>query len=99
PLYLPTGAMLFLLIAAPWHILAAQRNPDWAHFYFVHEHWERFTTTEHGRGGSLFYFVPILLLGLFPWVGFSGSALRDSVRGSRGRRPGSGPMRFRSRRS
>ncbi len=30
PLYLPTGVMLFLLIAAPWHFLVAARNPDWA---------------------------------------------------------------------
>ncbi|AXC10391.1 Melittin resistance protein PqaB [Acidisarcina polymorpha] len=53
-----TGVLLFLLIAAPWHILAGLRNPDQGHpigniptqgnvhgffyFYFINEHWLRF---------------------------------------------------------
>ena len=86
PMYLPSGAALFLVIAAPWHLLAAQRNPGWAHFYFVHEHWERFTTTTHGRSAPFWYFVPILLLGLFPWVGFLFSAVREAVAGGWARR-------------
>jgi 4-amino-4-deoxy-L-arabinose transferase-like glycosyltransferase len=81
PLYLPTGVALFLAIAVPWHVLAAQRNAGWAQFYFVHEHWERFTTTEHGRFQPWWYFVPIVLLGLFPWVGFLGAAVREGLTG------------------
>jgi 4-amino-4-deoxy-L-arabinose transferase-like glycosyltransferase len=86
PLYLPTGVLLFLAIAAPWHILAAQHHPQWAHFYFVHEHWERFTTTEHGRVQPWWFFAPIVLLGLFPWVGFLWSAGRDALAGGWARR-------------
>jgi 4-amino-4-deoxy-L-arabinose transferase-like glycosyltransferase len=53
-----TGLLLFLAIAAPWHILAGLRNPDHGHpignvptpghvhgffyFYFVNEHFLRF---------------------------------------------------------
>ncbi len=81
PLYLPTGALLFLAIVVPWHVLAAQRNPGWAQFYFVHEHWERFTTTEHGRAGPLWYFVPVVVLGFFPWIGFLWAAVREAVAG------------------
>jgi 4-amino-4-deoxy-L-arabinose transferase-like glycosyltransferase len=81
PFYLPTGALLFLAIAAPWHVLAAMRNETWAHRYFVYEHWERFTTTAASRPGPWWYFVPILLAGLFPWTGFLWSALRDLLRG------------------
>lgn len=69
PLHLPAGLLLFLLVAAPWHVLVARRNPDWAWFYFVHEHWLRFTTTVHGRYEPWWFFVPILWLGLFPWSG------------------------------
>jgi 4-amino-4-deoxy-L-arabinose transferase-like glycosyltransferase len=86
PLYLPTGALLFLAIAAPWHILVGLRNPGWAHFYFIHEHWERFTTTEHGRTGPWWYFIPLVLFGLFPWVGFLWPSVRDAVRGGWARR-------------
>lgn len=86
PLHLPSGILLFLAIAAPWHLLAAQRNPEWAHFYFVHEHWERFTTTAHDRFEPWWYFIPVLLLGMFPWTGFLASAVREAVAGGWQRR-------------
>lgn len=81
PLHLPSGILLFLAIAAPWHVLVAQRNPIWAHFYFVREHWERFTTTQHGRFEPWWYFIPIVAVGLFPWVGGLWGALRSGVPG------------------
>ncbi len=81
PLYLPTGALLFLALAAPWHILAALRNETWAHRYFVYEHWERFTSSAASRPGPWWYFIPIVLAGLFPWTGFLWPALRTALRG------------------
>jgi len=86
PFHLPTGVLLFLAIAAPWHVLAAQRNPTWAHFYFVREHWERFTTTEHGRYEPVWFFIPIVLVGFFPWTEIAWHGLRDGLRGGWKRR-------------
>lgn len=81
PFYLPTGALLFLVIATPWHILAALRNATWGHRYLVYEHFERFTSPAAGRPGAWWYFVPIVLLGLFPWTGFLWAGLRGALRG------------------
>ena len=81
PLHLPSGIALFLLIAAPWHLLAAQANETWAHRYFVYEHWQRFTTPAASRPGAWHYFIWIVLAGLIPWTGFLGSAVRAAVRG------------------
>jgi len=81
PLHLPSGVLLFLAIAAPWHVLVAQRNPEWASFYFVREHWERFTTTTHERTAPWWFFGPILLVGLFPWTGCLWGALRHGLAG------------------
>lgn len=86
PMHLPSGLLVFFAIAAPWHVLAAQRNPEWARFYFVHEHWERFTTTAHGRFEPWWFFAPILLLGLFPWTGFVAGAVREAIAGGWARR-------------
>ncbi|HVT71590.1 MAG TPA: glycosyltransferase family 39 protein [Lacunisphaera sp.] len=87
PFYLPTGALLFLAIAAPWHVLAALRNAEWARFYFIHEHWQRFTTTEgHDRYQPWWFFLPVIAGGIFPWMGFLWPALRDSVAGGWARR-------------
>jgi len=86
PLYLPSGTLLFLAIAGPWHVLAAMRNPPWPRFYFVYEHWERFLSTSHNRTEPWWFFIPIILLGLFPWIGFLGSALRTALAGGWARR-------------
>ncbi len=81
PFYLPTGALLFLAIAAPWHVLAAMRNPTWFHRYIVFEHFERFSSPVAHRFGPWWYFIPIVLLGVFPWSGFLWPAIRRSIRG------------------
>jgi 4-amino-4-deoxy-L-arabinose transferase-like glycosyltransferase len=86
PLHLPEGIVIFLLVAGPWHILIAQRNPEWAHFYFVHEHWTRFTTTTHDRTEPFWYFIPVILVGLFPWTGFLFGAVREAAAGGWSRR-------------
>ena len=62
------GPIAFLAIALPWPILVQSRNPEWAHFFFVYEHFSRFSNSEHNRLGSILYFVPVLLVGLVPWT-------------------------------
>jgi 4-amino-4-deoxy-L-arabinose transferase-like glycosyltransferase len=81
PLYLPSGAVLFLIIAVPWHVLAAMHNPTWVHRYFVFEHFERFLTSAASRPGPIHYFVWIVIAGLIPWTGFLFAATRDAIRG------------------
>jgi 4-amino-4-deoxy-L-arabinose transferase-like glycosyltransferase len=79
PFFLPTGALWFLAVAAPWHILAAVRNPEWPRFYLLYEHWDRFFSTGHKRTEPWWFFLPIVLVGLFPWLGFLWSALRRAL--------------------
>jgi 4-amino-4-deoxy-L-arabinose transferase-like glycosyltransferase len=86
PLHLPTGLLLFLAIAVPWHVLAARHNETWVHRYFVYEHWERFITPAAARPGPWYYYIAIILTGLIPWVGFLWPAVRDGVRGGWARR-------------
>lgn len=81
PFYPFSGTLLLLAIAAPWHVLAAQANSDFLYFYFVHEHFLRFTTKIHDRYEPWWYFGPILLAGFFPWVAFLFQSLRQSLAG------------------
>ncbi|MBI5785245.1 MAG: glycosyltransferase family 39 protein [Rhodocyclales bacterium] len=62
------GLPLFLLIAAPWFIAVSDANPEFARFFFIHEHFERFLTKVHNRYQPAWYFIPILLLGTLPWT-------------------------------
>ncbi len=68
PAYLPTGILLFLTIAAPWHILVSLKNPEFAHKYFIVEHFLRYTSTVHLRYQPAWFFIPILLVGFLPWT-------------------------------
>ncbi len=81
PFYPILGTLLLLAIAAPWHILAAKANHDFLNFYFYHEHWLRFFTRIHQRFEPWWYFIPVFIGGLFPWVYFSLPALRLSLAG------------------
>jgi len=67
-LRLLSGLILFLLITAPWFVLVAQRNPEFLEFFFIHEHLQRFTQDAHSRTGPIYYFVPLVLIGILPWV-------------------------------
>lgn len=80
-LHLPLATLVFLLIAAPWHILAALRNPaipmpagvglparaGWAWFYLYNEHIARFLQRRipHDYGQVP---IPLFWLLLFLWL-------------------------------
>jgi 4-amino-4-deoxy-L-arabinose transferase-like glycosyltransferase len=65
-----SGALLFLAIAAPWHILAARRNPGFLWFYFVNEHFLRFIgkrfPKDYNKLPAVLYWS-LHLVWLFPW--------------------------------
>jgi 4-amino-4-deoxy-L-arabinose transferase-like glycosyltransferase len=78
-LYLPTGLALFLAVAAPWHILVDRANPEFFNFYFIHEHFLRYLTKIHSRYQPAWFFIPVLLVGLFPWTAFLVQAVRFNL--------------------
>ena len=67
-LHIATGLLLFLAITAPWFIVVSLRNPEFAWFFFVHEHFLRYTTTIHQRVEPWYYFLPLLVVGWVPWT-------------------------------
>ncbi|HMF52461.1 MAG TPA: phospholipid carrier-dependent glycosyltransferase [Candidatus Saccharimonadales bacterium] len=77
-IYLPTGCVLFLAIAAPWHLVVGWINPEFFGFYFVREHFQRFLYKD-GTFERPWSFVPVLLIGFFPWTLFLYQALRYNL--------------------
>ncbi|MDD5248386.1 MAG: glycosyltransferase family 39 protein [Rhodocyclaceae bacterium] len=77
-LHLVSGLAILLAIAAPWFVAVSLRNPEFAHFFFIHEHFERFLTKVHGRYQPMWYFVPILVVGMLPWLVSFFAALRHA---------------------
>ena len=81
---LVSGLLLFFSVASPWFVLVSLRNPEFAHFFFIHEHFQRFLTTVHGRYQPFWFFIPILLLTMLPWSFFVPHALMQSWRSRKG---------------
>jgi len=77
-LELVRGSLLFLAIAAPWFVMVSLANPEFARFFFIHEHFERFLTKEHDRYQPAWYFLPVLLVGILPWIVSLFPALRSA---------------------
>ncbi len=85
-----TGALLFLVLAAPWHILAGLRNTGgmdghgffW--FYFINEHVLRFLgrriPMDYNKLPGYLYWG-LTLVWLFPWALFAGLLSRDAFAG------------------
>ncbi len=67
-LHVLPGLLIFLCLAAPWFVAVTLRNPEFPHFFFIHEHFQRFTSTIHRRAEPPWYFLPILIIGLVPWI-------------------------------
>jgi 4-amino-4-deoxy-L-arabinose transferase-like glycosyltransferase len=92
-LHLAAGLPLFLLVCAPWFVAVSIRNPDFAQFFFIHEHFARFLTRVHDRVEPWWFFLPLLFLGVLPW---GLSAARAALHGWRdaGPTPRFKPLRF-----
>jgi 4-amino-4-deoxy-L-arabinose transferase-like glycosyltransferase len=64
------GFLIFLIIAAPWYILQyLQTGEKFISGFFLNHNVNRFQTAFEGHYGGIFYFVPVLLLGLLPFTG------------------------------
>jgi 4-amino-4-deoxy-L-arabinose transferase-like glycosyltransferase len=64
----PSGPAFHLLALLPWVLAVEARVPGFLRYALVTETWQRLTTDELHRGGPLWYFLPYLVAGAFPWV-------------------------------
>jgi 4-amino-4-deoxy-L-arabinose transferase-like glycosyltransferase len=86
-LRLLSSFIVFLAIAAPWHLLAGFRNPaageakGFFWFYFVNEHFLRYLNKRYPADYDtvpLWLFWGLMLVWLVPWTAFVVQALRQA---------------------
>src|SRR3989338_6245721 len=77
------GLAVFFAITVPWFVLVMQANPEFFERFFIYEHYQRFTTTVHGRYHPWHYFIPILLAGALPWTVLMFDAMFNTLRDSK----------------
>ncbi|KRB39657.1 glycosyl transferase [Acidovorax sp. Root70] len=71
----PTGAMLFLLVAAPWFLAMQQRFDGFLHYFFVVQHFQRFAAGGFNNVQPAWFYPVVLALMSLPCLLWSRSLL------------------------
>jgi 4-amino-4-deoxy-L-arabinose transferase-like glycosyltransferase len=75
----PLGPVLMLAVALPWVLAVSCEIPNYLHYVVVTETWARMTTNELRRTEPVWFFLPVLLAGTFPWSIVALSTLRSKT--------------------
>jgi 4-amino-4-deoxy-L-arabinose transferase-like glycosyltransferase len=61
------GALLVLLVAAPWYAAVALRDPEYGSYFLIRKNLLQFLSTDQRHVQPVYYYLPILIGGFFPW--------------------------------
>ncbi|KAF1020703.1 MAG: Undecaprenyl phosphate-alpha-4-amino-4-deoxy-L-arabinose arabinosyl transferase [Paracidovorax wautersii] len=62
------GLLLFALIAVPWFVVMEQRFPGFLHYFFVVQHFQRFSGSGFNNVMPFWFYPAVLLLVSLPWL-------------------------------
>lgn len=66
---LPSGILIFSIIAVPWYaVMYHLHGSAFIDTFLGFHNVTRFTSPEHPTGVLWYYYVPVLILGFFPWT-------------------------------
>jgi 4-amino-4-deoxy-L-arabinose transferase-like glycosyltransferase len=76
----PIAIAAFCVVALPWYVLCALRNPDFIHVFIFQHNFERYLTPLFQHKQPFWFFGPITLLAVLPWTPFLISAALEGRR-------------------
>jgi 4-amino-4-deoxy-L-arabinose transferase-like glycosyltransferase len=72
----PRALVAFAVVGLPWFFAVSARIPEFPHYAFVYETFQRLTTSRFHRTGPIWYYLPMLPVAAFPWVVPASTRLR-----------------------
>jgi len=76
----PVAIGAFCLVALPWYVLCAVRNPDFLRIFLFQHNVERYLTPMFQHRQPFWYFGPIVVLALVPWTTLLWPAAQEGMR-------------------
>jgi len=76
----PAAIAAFCVTALPWYILCARRNPDFFRIFIIEHNFKRYLTPEFQHIQPFWFYLPVLFVALYPWVGMTISAFTSVFR-------------------
>lgn len=68
-LKIPQGILCAFIVGLPWYILMYQvHGTEFIQTFIGYHNIIRFTAPEHPGRNSIFFFIPVLILSLIPWI-------------------------------
>lgn len=72
----PPAIALFLLVAVPWFWLMQVRYPDFFHYFFIYQQFERFSAGGFNNTQPAWFYLPVLAGLALPWSAWIAGLLR-----------------------
>lgn len=76
----PWAVLVFCVIALPWYVICARRNPDFIHVFIFQHNFDRYLTPVFQHPQPFWFFGPITLLALLPWTVLLWPAVQEGLR-------------------
>jgi 4-amino-4-deoxy-L-arabinose transferase-like glycosyltransferase len=76
----PYVIAIFCLVALPWYVLCALRNPSFLRVFIFEHNFERYLTPVFQHPQPFWFFVPITLAALLPWAALLWPAGQEGLR-------------------
>jgi 4-amino-4-deoxy-L-arabinose transferase-like glycosyltransferase len=67
-LFHPIAIATFFLTCLPWYVLCAHRNPEFFRVFIIEHNFKRYLTPEFQHIQPFWYYVPITIIALLPWL-------------------------------
>ncbi len=76
----PFGIVLYLAVALPWFIAVQRANPEFFRVFILQHNLARYTTDLYRHRQPFWYFIPVAVAALLPWIVFVIGAVVDAYR-------------------
>jgi len=78
--YFVSGAVIALAVCLPWFLAVQQQNPQFFHYFFIYQQFERFSGGGFNNPLPIWFYLPVIIGGLLPWSAWLPLGLRDQWR-------------------